>query len=359
MPSGACEPWSRRELRSERLARVAAAWDSSVMDARSGGRAVVAVVAGVFCAVLFGCGGKPEPLPSTASSAPDPWAGPARPASSAPAASTKEPPPSRTGVVVSSDHTRTLNDVEVREVALLRNANPMTIWIYRPARKAPTDRTPLVLIAGAGTPMFWGMELSDGDRAEHFPWVQRGYAVAAYSLDGGVSDTSNNAAIEVGISRFFSAHAGLDNARAALDFVLANEPDIDKTRVFAVGHSSAATLALRVGAQDPRIKATVAFAPVTDVEHHIGELFSRFNEEGRTILRDSSPMTFADKLRLKPVFLLNADDDSKIPTAEIERLVDAMKPPHPKSRYVSVPTGDHYDSMIATIPGAADWASHL
>lgn len=182
--------------------------------------------------------------------------------------------------------------------------------------------------------------------------------MVAYSLDGHVADPPDEAAARVAVRAFLRAHAGLDNARAALDFALAREPDLDPDRIFAVGHSSVATLALRVGAEDPRIKATVAFAPVADVARGTAEardFVASVDPEGPALLRASSPIAFVAALRARPVFLFSAEDDSNVPTADVRALFEAMAPAHPASTLVTVATGDHYASMIAAIPAAADW----
>jgi fermentation-respiration switch protein FrsA (DUF1100 family) len=99
---------------------------------------------------------------------------------------------------------------------------------------------------------------------------------------------------------------------------------------------------------------------VTDVEHHIGETLPMFTAPARAILHASSPMSFVAALRAKPVFLFHADDDSTIPAADVQALVDAMKPAHARSTLVTVPSGEHYESMIKDgIPAAARWLERM
>jgi len=249
--------------------------------------------------------------------------------------------------------------VTVREVELDRGGTPMTIWIYRPAPAAAARRSPVVAIAAAGSPLIWGVTLSDGDRAEHLPWAERGYVVVAYSVDGPVADREDAGAIEVGVRAFLAAHAGLDNARAAIDLALACEPRADPDRVYTVGHSSAATLALRVGAELPRVKAMVAFNPVTDVDAYLTPFIDpirRMDPRAQPFLHDSSPRTHLAVLRAKPVFLFHSTEDVVVPVAETERLGEELKPASPATRVMIVPTGDHYHSMIEQgVPAALTW----
>jgi len=218
---------------------------------------------------------------------------------------------------------------------------------------------PVILIGSAGAPLIWGMRLGEGDRAEHVPWAEHGYLVVAYSLDGAVDNPESDRAIQTGIRAFLRAHAGLDNARRALKVALASEPRADPERVYAVGHSSAATLALRVGVELPEIKAIVAFNPITDVEARI----ARFRQELRAIdraamaiLQASSPMAHVVALRTKPVFLFHAMTDETVPVAETARLAQAMKPLAEGSRVMIVATGDHDRSMLEQgLPAAIAW----
>src|SRR5205823_5836036 len=113
-----------------------------------------------------------------------------------------------------------------------------------------------------------------------------------------------------GAGEFRAADAGLANAKAALDFVLAKVPNIDPNRVYIAGHSSAGTLALLVAEQEPRIKGCAAFAPRTDVEAHLHGVTLSLEKSltgYREFIHNSSPKTHADKLKC-PLFLFHAED---------------------------------------------------
>lgn len=248
--------------------------------------------------------------------------------------------------------------VTVRALQVERPDTTMLVWIYRPADTVAGPR-PVILIGSAGAPLIWGVRLGEGDRAEHLPWAEHGYVVVAYSLDGAVDVPESDRAIQGGIRAFLRAHAGLDNARRALKVALASEPRADPERVYAVGHSSAATLALRVGIELPEIKAIVAFNPITDVEARVDGFRRELRDIDRAamaILRDSSPMAHAAELRAKPVFLFHSVTDEAVPVAESARLAEAMQPLAEPSRVVIVPTGDHYHSMLEQgLPAAIAW----
>src|SRR5262245_13145126 len=131
--------------------------------------------------------------------------------------------------------------VTVRELELDRGGVRMGVWIYDPPASV-VGRRPVILIAAAGTPLFWGMELGSDVRRQRAPRAQHGYVVVAYALDGHVKDPDDESSVVAGVRAFLRANAGLDNAKAALDHALASDSRADPERVYAVGHSSAATL---------------------------------------------------------------------------------------------------------------------
>src|SRR5947209_13976462 len=49
------------------------------------------------------------------------------------------------------------------------------IWVYLPAKQAAAGTLPCVLIAPAGTPLIFGINLNEGDRPEHLPYVRAGF----------------------------------------------------------------------------------------------------------------------------------------------------------------------------------------
>ena len=142
------------------------------------------------------------------------------------------------------------------------------LWLYLPDGDHAPKSLPCILIAGAGSNLITGMSLGDGDRAEHLPYVRAGFAVLAYELDGMLPEPkpTDDAAFAPYIRSFVDAEAGLVNMRVAVEFATTRVPSIDPDRLFAVGHSSAATLALLVAENEPRIAACVAFAPVVDIK---------------------------------------------------------------------------------------------
>lgn len=247
--------------------------------------------------------------------------------------------------------------VYVHETTLPREGwSPMTVWVYLPR---PRSRAlPCIVIAAAGSIL--GMELAAGDRPEHIPYVKHGFATVAYSVDGAIAADAGRAEQKRAMKARVHARGGISNAAQALDYATRALGVCDPARIYAVGHSSAGMVALLFGATDPRIKAVVAYSPVTDPLRRFALAdrlrFRMGNKPLYEFLERCAVLPHAKTLRAKPVFLFHALDDSLVLPEQSERLMAAMKPAHPASQRVTVKGGGHYDSMLEKgIPLGIDW----
>ena len=249
--------------------------------------------------------------------------------------------------------------IDFHEVTLRRDGVPMRVWVYVPEHPAD-QKLPCVLVAPAGSPLITGMALGEGDRVEHLPYAKAGFVVVSFEMDGPMpAGQPSDRQVIVAAKAFKNAQAGVLNARAAIDFALAKVPAIDPARLYAAGHSSAATLTLLVAADDDRVKACAAFAPVTDVEKRVGRQaiggLARDIPGYPEFIKASSPQTHVEDLKC-PTFLFHATDDSNVPVSETARFAEKLKRTNPRVTFVEVPTGEHYDSMIREgIPRAIKW----
>lgn len=250
----------------------------------------------------------------------------------------------------------------VVEETKLSGAGPL--WIYTPA-DGGADAKDIVLIAPAGSNLVTGMPLSEGDRAEHVPYVEAGYIVFAYALPGALGESADEAAMMTALETFRETDGGLEVARAALDEAQARYPALVADGVLIAGHSSAGTHALYVASQEPRIRAVAAYAPGVDVASHVGADFvaalDQLSPGHGEFLNRISPIQRVSELATKPVFLFSAKDDA-ITGGEPGQLASALEKSgaHPSFKHVVVETGGHYESMLdAGIPAAIAWFGTL
>jgi len=248
------------------------------------------------------------------------------------------------------------------EVSLPHGDKKSRLWIYVMANPK-SAKIPCLFVAPAGSHMFDGASLGDGDRAEHLPYVRAGYAVVAYEVDGDQPPHPTDQQIVDSAQAFKDADAGIANARSAIDYALAKVPQIDPKRLYSAGHSSAATLSLLVAEYDPRIAACIAYAPVCDVPKHLGEKFITAFEAVipgyREFMTLSSPSSHTEKLRC-PLFLFHADDDSVVKAEDVDAFAALVKQTNSNVTYTTVSNGNHYESMISQgIPDALEWLGKL
>jgi dienelactone hydrolase len=213
------------------------------------------------------------------------------------------------------------------------------------------------LIASRGPPR-------SGDETEWLPYVDAGFAVVAFSNDGEVdpqnaSRSEGNAAAD----KFFAAQAGLVNARQALEFVLARMPEVDPKRIYVAGNGAAGTLALLWAEHEPRLRACIAGAPITDVPRTV----ERFKKQGvdklpdemRTILQATSPQTHVAKFDC-PVLLLHSATDDAVPVAESHELAGLLQQQGKDVTLVELPPGERNSVMLAAgIPRGVEWLRNI
>lgn len=239
----------------------------------------------------------------------------------------------------------------------------MKMRVYLPPGNHQPGSIPCVLVAPAGTNLLVGNDMDADDyHDETLPYAQAGMAVVFYSIDGGIGDmeTASNAEFVAGYKKFRAAGAGVVNGRNALEYVLAKVPQVDPKRIYCAGHSSAGTLSLLLAQHEPRIRACVAYAPVSDVEESLEEVtgdfaMSRLFPGLTDFVQQSSPKTHVAEFQC-PVFLFHALDDGNVPASDSSSLAAALRSAGKQVTLRNVAVGNHYQSMIdAGIPQAITW----
>lgn len=243
----------------------------------------------------------------------------------------------------------------------------MAMRVYLPAGNHPAKSLGCVLVAPAGTNLLRGNAMDADDyHAETLPYVNAGYAVVFYSIDGILHDpdTASEAEFARAYNEFKAAHAGVVNGRNALEFVLATIPQVDPERIYCAGHSSAGVLSLLLAEHEPRINGCIAYAAASDVELRLSEVLTNPQYERtlpgiKSFLKQSSPKTHTKHFEC-PVFLFHALDDSNEPAQTSEAFAAKLRAEGKTVLYQTAPWGEHYQSMIDTgIPAAIAWLKSL
>jgi dienelactone hydrolase len=227
-----------------------------------------------------------------------------------------------------------------------------------PGDHAPRS-LPCILITGAGTDLLSGVLLEgEGNPDEYISYVQAGLAVLVYELDGPSGEEGDVAAMQEALAAYRGSRAGLVNARNALEYALTKVPEVNPAKIYAAGHSSAGTHALLFAAHEPRLAGVIAYAPACDVPKWFGPrlwMMSKLLPGSTDFITQCSPSTHQARIKC-PTFLFHAEDDSICEPAETQAFAEQLKQQGTDVTMVTVPTGDHYESMIQQgIPAAIDW----
>jgi len=166
-----------------------------------------------------------------------------------------------------------------------------------------------------------------------------------------------------GSSGFGREFAEMDNGRkrdgaikdvgGLLDWI-ATRPDLDATRVVLAGPSYGGWLALEAGiVYNSRIRGIIEGAGITDFVSFLGEetnpsrQANRRGEYGderdpqmREYLKSISPVTRAAELK-KPTLILQAGKDPRVPVAQAQELLKALKANNATVWYVEFTESNH------------------
>ena len=237
--------------------------------------------------------------------------------------------------------------------------SPGKLWVYVPSGRHESRSLGCVLIGPAGSRMIHGMELVMDDQAEHCPYVEKGFAVVAFEIDGALPDENpSNRQLRHAYDRFVAAAAGVVNARIALKYATSEMPEVDPNRVFVAGHSSAGTVALLCAEHVDGLAGCVAYAPCSDLEGFLAGFQNDVDEvipSVRQYMVDGSPCAYAQRLRC-PVMIFHAIDDEVVRLSESRRFVQLASSAGQNVTLQPGTRGGHYEAMIVEgIPEAIKW----
>jgi len=231
---------------------------------------------------------------------------------------------------------------------LARDGKPLTGYLTTPAGATPQGKLPLVLMPHGGPEARDSMEFN--------PWVQylvaRGYAVFQPNFRG--SDGFGRAFAESGYGEWGRKMQDdlSDGVKA-----LADLGSIDAARVCIVGASYGGYAALAGAALTPDLyKCAVSIAGISDLDDFIGWRKRNWGSDsaGYTYwlkaigdpdkdqqrLREVSPLTQADKIRI-PVLLIHGADDFVVPIAQSKAMKKALDKSGKKTELITLEEEGH------------------
>lgn len=257
------------------------------------------------------------------------------------------------------------NGIIAYKVRLNKDDDSSDVWVYLPDKQIK-KKLPVILITAAGSYLWNGTSLDEGDQPEHLPYVRSGYIVIAYETPGSLDKVDlekiSDEQLGKAVTDFKNSKAGLIQAQNALNYALEKISAIDADKIYSAGHSSSATLSLLIAANEPRVKATIAYAPATDLEKKIKSVIEPFNDAFpgyKEFIFQSSPKNNISKINI-PVFISHATNDSVIPFEDTKTFVLELQKSNPNVTFISTDKGDHYDSMIKEgIPKGIEWLNKI
>jgi len=247
------------------------------------------------------------------------------------------------------------DDVVLRE--LVRDGQ--TVWLYLPKGRQPSG---LVVVPPSNGTLVTAPPLGGLDRPEHTPYAQAGFAVVSFSLSGEISGEVKLAEVRTAMADFVKARAGVKDAQHAIAAALAEVPALSSGPIFAAGHSSAANLALALTADDTRVKAVIAYAPVADAPKFISgsPLFAKLAGEvpgALELVRELTPLALTPKLRV-PVMIFHAQDDDVAPIEGTRELARRLESAGNAPNLVTPAKGGHADVLLTEgVPAGVAWLS--
>jgi dipeptidyl aminopeptidase/acylaminoacyl peptidase len=145
---------------------------------------------------------------------------------------------------------------------------------------------------------------------------------------------------------------------AAIDW-LAARPDVDASRIGALGFSIGGFVLARVAAEDTRLRAVVLEAPPSSFEDYVQEHCRHwgFVSEwaGRFALRDSGlfdpesePVRVVGSIAPRPVLLIAGANDIEVPSRFVEKIFESARTP----REMWIVPGAGHGNYAAVAPDA-------
>lgn len=222
-------------------------------------------------------------------------------------------------------------------------------------------QVPCLFFNPAGATAFNGKSAGMAEVDPMLPYVNAGFAVVIYGTDGGtlkITERTSLKSLAKQAEQYAQAHAGLINARNAIDFVLQEFPQIDPQRLYTIGHSSGGKQALLVAAADPRIAGCVAWAPGCRISDEEAQLLNSLGRLRRglpvSMLEQSNPMLFAKRINV-PLLLVHSASDEVVPSEDVLEFGKLVR----GADIQAVRSQSHFDIPDAALSMTQQWLTRL
>lgn len=237
----------------------------------------------------------------------------------------------------------------------------LRMFVPQPAAAVPRSRA-CILYPVPGSNLIRGKAL-DQETFEGFvlPFVVNGMTVVMYSLDGDRNQQPDEDPAVRGRTyrEFNAACAGIVNGRNALEFVLANVPEVDPKRVYVAGYEMAATLSLLLAEHEPRLRGCIALDPVCDTTAHLRPVLSPPDSNVLPGIHEFavriSPTSHLASLQC-PTFVFSTRSNPEAPAVPVADFVNRAQQQQRQIRYLQGVNPDHVRSIVHEgSPKSLEW----
>jgi dienelactone hydrolase len=224
-------------------------------------------------------------------------------------------------------------EVMVYHVKFPRRTYSSRLVVFLPTHPAK-PKLPCIFVAPSATAPLYGQTIDEETMVygNYINYAKAGYAVVAHDVDGYIDEVGHisdppSAMVIDSLKAFKASDAGVLNAKLAIDYAVARIPQIDPNAMYVAGTGSGGTIALMVAATDPRIKAAIAYSPITNLpgKHAaLVETISKSVPGYKEFIDRSSPHNQIDKMK-KPLFVFHNDRSTETSLADTTSFVESVQ----------------------------------
>jgi dienelactone hydrolase len=255
-------------------------------------------------------------------------------------------------------------EVMVYHVKFPRRTHTSRLVVFLPTHPAK-PKLPCIFVAPSATAPLYGQTIDEETMVygNYINYAKAGYAVVAHDVDGYIDEVDRisdppSAMVIDSLKAYKASDAGVLNAKLAIDYAVARIPQIDPNAMYVAGSGSGGTIALMVAATDPRIKAAIAYSPITNLpgKHAaLVETISKSVPGYKEFIDRSSPHHQIDKMK-KPLFIFHNDRSTETSLADTTSFVESVQKNNPLVSFThgqneGLPSGDY----LPNIKQAIEW----